>query len=154
MVWMSSVMSTIAYFEGFVRNQAISECPPLLILKVLLDINHFCSIFSFWRKHGSHSLGFGHRTVMRVKKNNSSTPVCPKVDKIFITPLLSAWHCGPKNQIQLVGGGGWGGAERHTPNRLFIKGVGLSLLCFHFCLFSCFFFFFPFRITWLKVFQI
>ena len=31
-------MSTIAYFEGLVRNQAISEYPPLLILKVLLEI--------------------------------------------------------------------------------------------------------------------
>ena len=31
-------MSAIAYFEGLVRNQAISECPPLLILKVWLEI--------------------------------------------------------------------------------------------------------------------
>ena len=123
-------MWAIAYFEGFVRNQAISECPPLLILKVLLDIKHFFSIFSFRRKHGSHSLGLRHRTVMRVKKNSSSTPVCPKVDKIFDHPSSSA--------LGLALWAHKSDLERHAPNRLFKKGVGSSLLSFHFCLFSFF----------------
>ena len=59
-------------------------------------------------------------------------------DQILITPLLSAWYCGPKLEFRSgevgVGGGGWRGGT-DAPKRLFMKGVGLCLcLCLSVCL--------------------
>ena len=58
----------------------------------------------------------------------------PHQDQISDKPLLSAWHCGPKigsgdggvGGGTDDGGGGWGGGT-DAPNRLFTKGVRLSV---------------------------
>ena len=63
----------------------------------------------------------------------------PRPDQIFDNPLLSAWHCGPK--IGFGSGNGCGvGVGRGTdaPNRLFTKGVRLSVSPFFCCCFSRF----------------
>ena len=63
----------------------------------------------------------------------------PTRTRFLITPPLSAWHYGPKIGFSSgkgeggagVGGGEWGGgAGTHAPNRLFMKGVRLSLSLF------------------------
>ena len=47
--------------------------------------------------------------------------------RFVVTPLLSAWHCGPKIGFGSWGWGvGWVGWGTDAPNRLFMKGVALS----------------------------
>ena len=43
---------------------------------------------------------------------------------VLITPLLSAWQCGPTSDSA---GGGGGGGGTNTPNRLFTKEIAFFL---------------------------
>ena len=52
--------------------------------------------------------------------------------RFLITPLLSAWHCGPNIGFASGGGGGGGGID--AINRLFMKGVRLSVSVLFFLL--------------------
>ena len=67
----------------------------------------------------SHAVPQQNHNILDLTKATDIIMVPTRI-RFLITPLLSAWQCGPNSGFSW--GGGWGG-ETDAPNRLFTKGV-------------------------------